>query len=148
MGGQLGRTRIFEKRKRLNIASEKGYMLLTTLYFVLFSGLFAYSLIRISGNQIIQLNQITESYQARTALNMGIKLLEKELEDDDLPNKGTIYTSMGAITIDRIDTENEVKFVLYIQIDANSTYSEVYEYPLPEAENEPDEITEEDSSPI
>lgn len=148
MGGQLGRTRKFWKRERLNIASEKGYMLLTTLYFVLFSGLFAYSLIKISGNQIIQLNQITESYQARTALNMGKKLLEKELEDDALPNKGTIYTSMGTISIDRIDKETEVKFVLSIQTDSNSTYSDEYEYPLPEAENESDEITEEDSSPI
>ncbi len=106
MGGELG-------RRKLKIGSnEQGYLLITTLYILIFSGLFSHSVIKISVHQMVQLNQLSMGYLAKGTLNMGEDLLKNYIEEQDtLPEQGEIKTSNGQITITKTST-NEYKLEL------------------------------------
>lgn len=80
--------------------------MVSTLFFVLFSALFAQSMIKIVSTQMIQLNQLTNSYQAKAALNMGKRILIQEIEEHSYPSSGEIYTSIGRIEMSQQEIGN------------------------------------------
>lgn len=98
MGGELEAGRNYRK-KLINIRSEKGYLMLSTLYLLILTGIFSQSIIKTSANYIIQLNQISSTYQAKAALNMSERVLKDYIVDNDyeLPEKVKLSSSIGDI---------------------------------------------------
>lgn len=88
-----------KRGSRIDFKSEKGYLLVSTLFFLVFSAIFAGSMIRISGIQILQYNQLTTAYEAKAALNMSETILLEHLESNETLNNGEISTSVGEIVI-------------------------------------------------
>lgn len=100
-----------QSREKLGeFKSEKGYLMLSTLFLLVLTSLLLQSVIKISTNHIIQLNQVSSAYQARTALNMSEKILETYIVDNDyeLPGEIEISSSVGNIKIiKKINSEYE-----------------------------------------
>lgn len=130
MGGKLER-----KRKRRDLKSEQGYLLVSTMIFLIFSGLFAQSMITISGNHLIQLKQITASYQARTSLNMAKEILLQEIDEGSFPETGLVQTSIGDIEITPGEDEGEIYYLLILQTDSGTTYSDQISIVVPESDS-------------
>src|SRR5690625_7761003 len=87
----------------------------------MFSGLFSHSIIKISGNQIMQLRQFSTSYHAKGALNMSEELLKTYIEENnDIPEQGQIKTSIGNVEINK---ESEKLFQLTITLENNQEIS-------------------------
>lgn len=78
---------------------DKGYVLISTLFFLMLSGLFSQSMIQISSNYVIQLRQVSTAYEAKAALTMCGEIVVKEQEGQSKPVKGTISTSVGEVNI-------------------------------------------------
>lgn len=117
MDRKLGR----RKQWLIYFKGEQGYLLISTLFFLMFSGLFSHSIIKISGNQIIQLKQFSTSYHAKGALNMSKELLDTYIEENnDIPEQGQIKTSIGDVEI-RKKSENLLQ--LTITLENNQTIS-------------------------
>lgn len=93
------RSRKSGRSNRINFTSEKGYLLVSTLFFLVFSAIFAGSMIRISGTQILQYNQITTAYEAKAALNLSETILLEHLETNETLSNGEISSSVGKIMI-------------------------------------------------
>ena len=104
------RGRRSSRGNRVNFKSEKGYLLVSTLFFLIFSAIFAGSMIRISGIQILQYNQLTTAYEAKAALNMSETILLDHLETNETINNGEMNTSVGKITI---SSENQTEGIMY-----------------------------------
>ena len=85
----------------------------STLFLLVLTGIFLQGVIKISANHIIQLNQISSTYQAKTALNMSEKILKDYIleNNDELPNKAEISSSAGNIEI-RKNTSNDYDAVI------------------------------------
>lgn len=113
----MGRKLERRDRKRHLISmvnDENGYLLISTLFFLIFSGLFSHSIIKISTHQIVQLRQYSSAYQAKGALNMSEELLYKYiLENEDTPSSGRIKTSAGDIEMVK---ESDDKFILKLTL--------------------------------
>lgn len=117
MGRELGRRRQW----LAHFKGEQGYLLISTLFFLMFSGLFSHSIIKISGNQIMQLRQFSTSYHAKGALNMSEELLKTYIEENnDIPEQGQIKTSIGNVEINK---ESEELFQLTITLENNQEIS-------------------------
>lgn len=100
---------------------EEGYLLISTLLFLVFSGLFSHSVIKISGHQIIQLRQFSRAYEAKGAINIGEELLNTYIEKEDIPpKKGQVRTSVGAIDIKK---KSEVIYQLSLTLDNGEVFS-------------------------
>ena len=128
----------------MKLKSERGYLLISTLFFLIFSGLFSQSIIKISGNHIIQLQQISSAYQAKTALNMSKELLKQKTELEEIPEKGSMTTSLGTILIKRRETATEYIFTLTLTTNSEAQYSDQLTITRSEAEEErPEEQNEE-----
>lgn len=71
------------------------------------------SIIKISTNHIIQLQQISKYYQEETALNLAESLLEKELikKEGPLVKKASFISSVGEIKALK-KSANEYEFIL------------------------------------
>lgn len=67
-------------------------------------------MIRISGIQILQYNQLTTAYEAKAALNMSETILLDYLETNETLNKGEIKTSVGKIII---SSKNQTEGITY-----------------------------------
>lgn len=113
----MGRKLERRDRKRHLISmvnDENGYLLISTLLFLIFSGLFSHSIIKISTHQIVQLRQYSSAYQAKGALNMSEELLYKYiLENEDTPSSGRIKTSAGDIEMVK---ESDDKFIFKLTL--------------------------------
>src|SRR5699024_3457693 len=109
-------------KKRLTyIKSEQGYLLISTIVFSVFSGLFSNSLIRISGDQIMQLRQFKTAYGSKAVMNMGEVLLEDYIEEEKIsPKKGKIKTSVGDINIKK---KSEINYQLTITLENGEIFS-------------------------
>ncbi len=121
-------------------------MLISTLFFLIFSGLFSQSLIKISGNHILQLQQISSAYEAKTTLNMSKELLRQQAATEEMPEKGSMITSAGTVLIERQETPAEFIFTLTLTTNTNMQYSDEFVLVLPEEEEDVeanDEETEE-----
>lgn len=117
MDRELGRRRQW----LAHFKSEQGYLLISTLFFLMFSGLFSHSIIKISGNQIMQLRQFSTSYHAKGALNMSEELLRTYIkENNDIPEHGQIKTSIGDVEISK---KSEELFQLTITLENNQKIS-------------------------
>lgn len=117
MDRELGRRRQW----LAHFKGEQGYLLISTLFFLMFSGLFSHSIIKISGNQIMQLRQFSTSYHAKGALNMSEELLKTYIEENnDIPEQGQIKTSIGNVEINK---ESEELFQLTITLENNQEIS-------------------------
>lgn len=117
MDRELGRRRQW----LAHFKGEQGYLLISTLFFLMFSGLFSHSIIKISGNQIMQLRQFSTSYHAKGALNMSEELLKTYIEENnDIPEQGQIKTSIGNVEINK---ESEKLFQLTITLENNQEIS-------------------------
>lgn len=90
----------------------------------MFSGLFSQSMIKISGNQIMQFRQIYTAYEAKSALNMSKNLLKKQVEEDQYPMVGSIHTSIGTVSIDGEEKAEEIIFTLTLTTDTGTQYSD------------------------
>lgn len=73
--------------------------MVSTLFLLILSGIMTQSIMKISANHIIQLQQISKYYQEETALNLAESLLEKELmkEEGPLVKKASFLSSAGEI---------------------------------------------------
>lgn len=79
------------------------------------------SIIWISTNHIIQLNQISRAYQAKTALNMAETILIDELKSEGAPVKSAELTStIGKIIVIK-DTNESYQLSLIIETGENYT---------------------------
>lgn len=96
MGRRSGRVK---RGNRIDFRSEKGYLLVSTLFFLVFSAIFAGAMVRISGIQILQYNQLTTAYEAKAALNMSETILLEHLESNETLNNGEISTTAGKVVI-------------------------------------------------
>lgn len=105
------------------LANENGYLLVSTLFFLLFSGLFAQSAFQIASNQVIQLQQLTDSYQARTALNMSETILRNELENESIPLNGKVVTSLGDVFITKVEASEALKYELTLTLANGASYT-------------------------
>ena len=56
-------------------------------------------MIRLSGTQILQYNQLTTAYEAKAALNLSETILFEHLETNETFRNGEISTSVGKIII-------------------------------------------------
>lgn len=127
------------------LANENGYLLVSTLFFLLFSGLFAQSMFQIASNQVIQLQQLTNSYQARTALNMSETILRNELENELIPLKGKVVTSLGDVFITKVEASENLEYELTMTLANGASYTKTTmvetdeETPVDEEETEEDE---------
>lgn len=110
---------------------------MSTLFFLVFTGLFTQMLIRISGNHIIQLRQFSEAYQAKTALNMSESILKDYIEThEEVPTKGKINTSIGPINLKKM-TDDE--FILKVTLANGMEYHQFVDIEIPVVEElEPD----------
>lgn len=122
------------------LKDENGYLLISTLFFLIFSGLFSHSVIKISSHQIIQLRQYSSAYQAKGALNMGEELLKNYVqENNDVPTSGKINTSVGDIVMMK---ESEDKFIFKITLKNGITYFKNVEMDIKNSDNKVEEETE------
>lgn len=106
----MERGRKFTK-ELMNLQSEKGYLMLSTLYLLILTGIFSQSIIKTSANYIIQLNQISSAYQTKAAVNMTERILKDYIVENnyELPETGKISSSIGNIEVMKItDEEYEV----------------------------------------
>lgn len=100
------------RRKLVSFTSEKGYLMLSTLFLLVLTGIFLQSVIKISANNIIQLNQISSAYQAKAALNMSERILKDHIvANNELPRKVELSSSIGNIQIVK-NTGNSYKAVI------------------------------------
>ena len=72
------------------MTESDGYVLVSTLFFLMLSGLFAQSIIQISSNYVTQLRQVSIGYEAKAALNMCEELIVQKHEEETPSIKGTI----------------------------------------------------------
>lgn len=126
-------------RRLTDFKSEKGYLLISTLFFLVFSGLFSHSMIKISGNQIMQLRQFSTAYKAKGAMNIGEELLKTYLEEEnEPPERGQIRTSVGDIFIKK---KSDVSYQLLLTLNNGANFSREVKVPSKRIE-EPIEETE------
>lgn len=87
--------------------------MLSTLFLFVLTGLFLQGACKISTSHIIQLNQISSTYQAKTALNMSERLLKDYIieHDGELPQKAGMSSSAGRIEINK-NTSNHYEAVI------------------------------------
>lgn len=137
------------KRNSPKIKSEKGYLLLSTLFMLILSGIITQSIIKISTNHIIQLNQLSDNYQAKTALNMAENMLHCHiLNGNQLLKKGKIVSSVGEIEVKR---KNEIEYELILTQKNNRKLSQMIEIEtdlLKESDSEKQELSNEDFEPV
>lgn len=108
---------------RVNIRNEEGYLLISTLFFLLFSSIFTASMIRISGNQILQYNQLTISYESKAALNMAENLLLEYVNEHGPVKEGSVQTSIGEINLSVVDESKGITYLLTLEGDTGYNYS-------------------------
>lgn len=99
MGRKLGRKK--SRKRGVNFHTDNGYLMLSTLFLLVLVGLLMQSVVKISSNYIVQLNQIASSYQAKTALNLTEASLYGYIvnNNNQLPEKGELSTSVGPIKV-------------------------------------------------
>lgn len=108
---------------RVNIRNEEGYLLISTLFFLLFSSIFTASMIRISGNQILQYNQLTIAYESKAALNMVENLLLEYVNEHGPVKEGSVQTSIGEINLSVVDESKGITYLLTLEGDTGYNYS-------------------------
>lgn len=108
---------------RVNIRNEEGYLLISTLFFLLFSSIFTASMIRISGNQILQYNQLTIAYESKAALNMAENLLLEYVNEHGPVKEGSVQTSIGEINLSVVDESKGITYLLTLEGDTGYNYS-------------------------
>lgn len=111
-------------------------MLISTLFFLIFSGLFSQSLIKISGNHILQLQQISSAYEVKTTLNMSKELLRQKADTEEIPEKGSILTSAGTVLVERQEAPAEYIFTLTLTTNTKTQYSDEFVLELPQEEKD------------
>lgn len=122
--------------------NENGYLLVSTLFFLVFSGVFAQSLFMISRNHLIQQQQLSNAYQAKATLNMSESVLLNEINQGGIPNNGVIKTSHGTVNITNVEKEDSYQYELVIQLQNGMTYTKIT---VIEKEVEEDDILEKET---
>ena len=88
------------KRRVDSVRSEKGYLLLSTIFLLILSSVMMQGMISISRNHIIQLNQLSTSYQAKAALHTAEMNVKTELaKNKGKLESGEINSSVGKIQV-------------------------------------------------
>lgn len=118
------------------VKEKDGYVLVSTLFFLVLSGIFAQSMIQISSNYVIQLRQIGMGYEARAALNMSETLLVEEIEKKAQPIKGTISTSVGQVKITGRKQADQILSQLTLIKENGTTFKKEVSTPLAEKTEE------------
>lgn len=142
MGKKLEKRR--QRRIRLvSFQAEEGYLMLSTLFLLVLTGIFLQSAINISANYIIQLNQLSMAYQAKTALNMSERILHDYITEhsNELPEQGELSSSVGNIKMTK-KTKNCYDAVL-TQKNGVQTKKRIYLDRIDADENEEKELDEE-----
>lgn len=109
--------------------------MLSTLFLLVLSGILLQGTIKISANYIIQLNQISAAYQAKTALNMSEKMLKDYIveNNNELPSEVQLSSSIGYVQITKnkrdeyeavITHKNGVQFTKKITIEKHENNPE------------------------
>lgn len=106
----------------MKLAAEDGYLLLTTLFFLIVSVIFTTSMIRISSSHILQYNQLSHTYQAKAAINISKSRLLKEIDKNVYPQTGVIKTSNGEVFITNRQTEDVIHYHFELAYKNGVTY--------------------------
>lgn len=106
-----------------------GYVLVSTLFFLLLSGLFAQSIIQISSNYVIQLRQVSSGYEAKAALNMCEELIVQKHEGARSV-KGTISTSAGVVNVQSKKQADQIIYQLKLVKENGDNYKKEVSLPL------------------
>lgn len=143
MGGNLVRKRNRKQGgSKDRLTSEKGYLLLSTVFFLMFSGLFAQSMIKVASNHVIQLRQLSSAYEAKSALNISEEFLLQETRENEFPAEGLIATSEGPVVIKSKVNENEYLYTLTLTTNNGAQYSKDLIVAIAEREQELEEESE------
>ncbi len=118
------------KKKRMT--ESDGYVLVSTLFFLMLSGLFAQSIIQISSNYVIQLRQVSIGYEAKAALNMCEELIVQKHEEETPSIKGTISTSVGVVDVQSKKQTDQIIYQLTLVKENGDIYKKEVSLPLSE----------------
>jgi len=112
---------------RAKCRSEEGSLLLSTFHLLFFVSFLILSLTGIIYNQMMQLQQFSQAYEAKALIEMSEAVLQDKLEWEDV-EKGTVYFTQGKVDIEKVsDTEYE----LSARLNNNYTSSQNVIIPLP-----------------
>ncbi len=113
---------------------NEGYVLISTLFFLMLSGLFSHSVIQVSSNHLLQLRQLTTAYEMKTALNMSEAILQGEFEKGKVPLEGSIHTSAGEVKIKGKKQNEQVTYNFTLLRENGDTYRKEVIWAIPAAE--------------
>lgn len=118
------------------LKGNQGYVLISTLFFLLLSGLFSHSIIQLSSNYLLQLRQVSSAYEAKAALNMSASLLQKEFKEGKHPSEGNIRTSAGQVHITSVEQAEQINYTLQLTKGNGEIFEKEVSLALPEIEIE------------
>ncbi len=113
---------------------DRGYVLISTLFFLMLSGLFSHSVIQISSSYLLQLRQLSTAYEGKAALNMSKSLLQQELENNHFPTSGSVQTSAGTVKIAGTKDSEQMIYHFTLTKGNGETYQKEVVWPLPQLE--------------
>lgn len=79
---------------------EEGSILLSTFHLLLFSSFLIISLTTVMRYQIMQLQQISHSYEAKALIELSADILRERVETDEIETS-TLYFNSGSVKINK-----------------------------------------------
>ena len=104
-------------------------------------------MIRISGSQILQYNQLTTAYEAKAALNLSETILLEQLKTKETLSNGEVSTSVGKILISGDKQTEGTMYYLHLTTTKGLKFSKNV-FVADELPTEIDEIKEGDEAGI
>lgn len=110
-------------------------MMLSTLYLLMLAGIFLQGMVKISTNHIIQLNQLSTTYQMKTAIHLSEQLIKDYIIDhpEDLPEKMLFTSSAGNISAQK---NGQIKYKMSIIHENGYSLEKDITIVIPEQEEE------------
>lgn len=116
------------------MTESDGYVLVSTLFFLMLSGLFAQSIIQISSNYVTQLRQVSIGYESKAALNMCEELIVQKHEEETPSIKGTISTSVGVVDVQSKKQTDQIIYHLTLVKENGDVYTKEVKTPITQLE--------------
>lgn len=116
------------RKKLVDFKSEKGYLMLSTLFLLILSGIMTQGIIKISANHLVQLNQLARNYQEKAVFNLAESVLRDQLinEENRTIKSAKLTSSVGDMELSKIKVDeyelllinsNNKKIKKHIKID-------------------------------
>lgn len=109
-------------------SSDEGSVLLSTFYLLLFMSFLIISLTSIVRLQVLQLQQISQSYEAKALIEMGEAILKEKVEREDVET-GKIIFREGVVDVKK---ETGTTYTLVVTLSNQYTSRSTIDLLLPE----------------